>query len=62
MGLLVLELHRLDFEPNEWELYDKGIKFLNYSMLKPKYKELYRLSNEVYIILGRDKHYFKKRM
>jgi len=62
MGLLVLELHRLDFEPKEWELYDKGIKSLNYSMLKPKYQELYRLSNEVYIILGRDKHYLKKRM
>ena len=47
MAVLVLELHRLDFEPKEWELYDKGIKSLNYSMLKPHNKELYKLSNEV---------------
>ena len=61
MALLVLELHRWDFEPKEWELYDKGIKSLNYSMLKSQNKELYKLSNEVYVVLGRDKHYLKRK-
>ena len=61
MAVLVLELHRLDFEPKEWELYDKGIKSLNYSMLKSQNKELYKLSNEVYVVLGRDKHYLKRK-
>lgn len=60
MGNMVLILERIDFIPPEWELYDKGIKSLSREMLKPVAKVRYDMADEVYIVLGKDKHYLKE--
>jgi len=60
MSKLILELERLDFIQSEWVLYDKGIKSLKREMLKPIETLKYDYADEVYVCLGKDKHYLKK--
>lgn len=60
MGRLIYEAERTDFIPTEWELYDKGIKSLNRTMLTPENQLRFNYSDECYILLGKDKHYLKR--
>jgi hypothetical protein len=61
MSKLILELVRTDFIPSEWTLYDKGIKFLSKVMLKKDQQFQFNRADEVYVILGKDKHYLKRK-
>ena len=61
MAIVTVELFRSDFIASDWELYDKGIKSLSSSMLRTLAKIKYDHGDEVYIYLGKDKHYLKRK-
>lgn len=57
---LTLELNRNDFNPYDYNLFEKGMRQLkNCEVLFPA-REYLDISNQVYIFIGKDKHYLKQ--